>query len=163
MARDATARLYDVDEDTVVFKKLQKTEKYDQGTITFRARKGRLIDLDKWHESIWATRLSGGTSSGLVRLDVTAIGQIIPSEGQTLLKVSGSDAEFVLLKHAETDDVAAFGPSQDVPAISRNKVRVTGQIDNYKGRWPNVLRQPPTKPRRILVTSLEMVNDDGSK
>ena len=59
MARDATARLYDVDEDSVVFKKLQKTQKYDQGTISFRSRKGKLIDLDKLHESIWATRLSG--------------------------------------------------------------------------------------------------------
>ena len=49
MARDATARLYDVDEDSVVFKKLEKTEKYDQGTITFRARRGRLIDRDKLH------------------------------------------------------------------------------------------------------------------
>ena len=38
MACDATARLYDVDEDSVVFKKLDKTTKYDQGTVTFRAR-----------------------------------------------------------------------------------------------------------------------------
>ena len=157
MACDATARLYDVDEDTVKFKKLQKTEKYDQGTITFRARKGQLIDLDKLHESIRATRLSGGTSSGLVHLDVTAIGQIITPDGQTRLKVSGSDAEFVLLEQAETDSAAAFGPLLDATGKVKHQVRVTGRIDNYQGRWPNVLRQPPTKPRRILVTSLEMV------
>ncbi len=29
MACDATARLYDVDEDSVVFKRLDKTTKYD--------------------------------------------------------------------------------------------------------------------------------------
>ena len=157
MACDATARLYDVDEDTVKFKKLQKTKAYDQGTITFGARKGQLIDLDKLHESIWATRLSGGTSSGLVHLDVTAIGQIITSDSQTRLKVSGSDAEFVLLEHPQTDDAAALVPSPAAFGKVGNRVRVTGRIDNYQGRWPSVLRQPPTKPRRILVTSLEMV------
>ena len=44
MACDATARLYDVDEDSVVYHRLNKTNKYDQATITFRARKGKLID-----------------------------------------------------------------------------------------------------------------------
>ena len=53
MACDATARLYDVDEDSVVFKKLQQTKRYDQGTITFGACNGKLIDLDQLHESIW--------------------------------------------------------------------------------------------------------------
>ena len=76
MAREAIARLYDVDEDTVVFKKLNKTDQYDQGVVTFRARKGKLIDLEKLHESIWASRLSGGTRSGLVSLEVVAIGEI---------------------------------------------------------------------------------------
>ena len=76
MAREATARLYDVDEDSVVFKKLNQTEKYDQGVITFRARKGKLIDLDKLHESVWASRLAHGTRSGLVSLDVVVIGEV---------------------------------------------------------------------------------------
>jgi len=31
VACDATTRLYDVDEDAVVFKKLEKTARYDQG------------------------------------------------------------------------------------------------------------------------------------
>jgi hypothetical protein len=101
VACDATARLYDVDEDSVVFKKLQKTEKYDQGTITFRARKGKLIDLDKLHESIWATRLSGGTRSGLVSLEVTAIGHVVSSKDKTVLRVAGCDAEFVLAQHPD--------------------------------------------------------------
>lgn len=152
MACDATARLYDVDEDSVVFEKLQKTEKYDQGTVTFRARKDKLIDLDQLHESIWATRLSGGTRSGLVSLEVTAIGEIVAEEGKTILKVSGSDKEFVLGKHADEAFAAAFAA---LPASGGKQVRLTGIIDDYKGQWPSVLKNKPINPRRILVTNVE--------
>ena len=155
MARDATARLYDVDEDSVVFKRLDKTAKYDQGTVTFRARKGALIDLDKLHESIWATRLSGGTRSGIVSLQVTVVGELHTNSQQTVLKVSGSNAEFILKQHSDDGHVAAFGQVQML-AGSGNVVRVTGQIDNYAGRWPNLLKTQPAKPRRILVTNIEV-------
>ena len=156
MARDATARLYDVDEDTIVFKKLEQTKKYDQGTITFRARKAKLIDLDKLHESIWATRLSGGTNSGVVSLEVTAIGQVVVMQGKIALKVSGSDSEFVLLQHSEEEHAAVLSNLQAATDRSTN-FRVTGQIDDYVGRWPDVLKQRPTKPRGILVTSFEVM------
>lgn len=153
MACDATARLYDVDEDSVVFHKLQLTEKYDQGTITFRARKGKLIDLDKLHESIWATRLSGGTRSGLVSLEVTAIGEVVATNGKTVLKVAGSDKEFVLVKHSDDKHSAAF---EKLRTDSNNRIKLTGIIDNYAGRWPGILRKKPTNPRRILVTGVEL-------
>jgi hypothetical protein len=152
VACDATARLYDVDEDSVVFEKLQKTEKYDQGTVTFRARKDKLIDLDQLHESIWATRLSGGTRSGLVSLEVTAIGEIVAEEGKTILKVSGSDKEFVLGKHVDEAFAAAFSA---LPTSGGKQVKLTGIIDDYKGQWPSVLKNKPINPRRILVTSVE--------
>ena len=153
MARDATARLYDVDEDSVVFEKLQKTKKYDQGTITFRARKGKLIDLDQLHESIWATRLSGGTRSGLVSLEVTVVGELVAAEDKTVLKVSGTDKEFVLGQHADEQHTPAFKKLQ---ASVGQAVRLTGIIDNYIGQWPSVLRKQPTNPRRILVTEVEL-------
>ena len=156
MACDATARLYDVDEDSIEFNKLQKTESYDQGTIAFRARKGKLIDLDKLHESIWATRLSGGTRSGLVSLEVTAIGMLVTSGEQTILKVSGSDAVFVLGTHGSDEHAIAFSELQKATNSSSKEVRVIGRIDNYMGRWPNVLRERPTTPRRILVTGFEV-------
>ena len=98
MAVDATARLYDVDEDSVVFKKLDRSKKYDQGVLTFRARKGKLIDLDKLHESIWATRLSGGTRSGLVSLEVVAVGKLVKTQDGAVLRVDGSKREFLLGK-----------------------------------------------------------------
>ena len=46
-----------MDHDSLEFTKLRLTERYDQATIEFRARSGQLIDLDKLHESQWATRL----------------------------------------------------------------------------------------------------------
>lgn len=155
MACDAIARLYDVDEDSAVFKKLQKTEKYDQGTFTFRARKGKLIDLDKLHESVWATRLSGGTRSGLVSLEVTAVGHIVSSNGATVLKVADSDAEFVIDRQADEKKADVFSQLQNVS--SDKVVKLTGVIDNYTGHWPNLLQKEPPKPRRILVNSFEVV------
>jgi hypothetical protein len=157
VACDAIARLYDVDEDSMVFKKLQKTEDYDQGTLTFRARKGKLIDLDKLHESVWATRLSGGTNSGLVSLDVTAVGRVVTSQGALFLKVSGSDGEFVLGPHPDERYAAALATLRQAAGTSGKEFRVTGRLDNYVGRWPEVLRRLPAKPRRMLVTEFEIV------
>lgn len=156
MACDATARLYDVDEDSVVFEKLQRTEKYDQGTVTFRARAGKLIDLDRLHESIWATRLSGGTRSGLVSLEVTAIGKLVIADGKMKLKVANSDKEFILGKNSDDQSAAAFNKLQ---ASDGEIVKLRGIIDNYKGQWPSVLRSQPINPRRILVTGVEPVSD----
>ncbi len=155
MACDATARLYDVDEKSVVFKKLDKTTKYDQGTVTFRARKNALIDLDKLHESIWATRLSGGTRSGIVSLEVTAVGTVVATSGGTVLKVANSNAEFILQKHSGDEFAGAFDKLPALAGESR-AVRITGQVDNYVGRWPDVLKTRPAKPRRILVTNVQI-------
>ena len=152
MACDATARLYDVDVDSVVFEKLQKSEKYDQGTVTFFARKGKLIDLDQLHESLWATRLSGGTRSGLVSLEVKVIGEVVTAEDKTLLKVAGSDKVFVLGKHSDEQHAAAF---TKLSASAGKAVKLTGIIDKYVGQWPSVLREQPVNPRRILVTGVE--------
>jgi len=156
VACDATARLYDVDEDSVVFKRLRKTEKYDQATVTFRARKGKLVDLDKLHESIWATRLSRGTRSGLVSLDVTAVGEIVQTDDQLLLRISGSDEQFVLAKNSDDKHAATYANVKAI-AGANSVVRITGQIDNYRGRWPSVLEKSPAKPRRVLVTGVEVI------
>jgi hypothetical protein len=156
VAVDATARLYDVDEDSVIFSKLDRTEKYDQGIVTFRARSGKLIDLGKLHESIWATRLSGGTRSGLVSLEVNAIGQAINTQDATILRVNGSDAKFVLVKHSSGEYATAFEELLEA-AAGEKPVAVTGVIDNYRGRWPQVLRAKPDKTRRILVTGFQVV------
>ena len=157
MAVDATARLYDVDEDTVVFKKLDKTEKYDQGVVTFRARKGKLIDLDKLHESVWATRLSGGTRSGLVSLEVTAVGTLVNTQNGVVLEVE-KGKEFVLKQNKADGHASTF--SNLMTSIEGNKkiVKVTGVIENYQGRWPSLFRKKPDSIRNILVTNYEVIN-----
>jgi hypothetical protein len=155
VAVDATARLYDVDEDSVVFSRLDKTKKYDQGTVTFRARKGKLIDLDKFHESVWASRLSGGTRSGLVSLEVTVVGRVVTSGDSTVLKVEGTNKEFVLGKHSDAKYTAEFSKLQKLSG--KSVVKISGLIDNYRGRWPSVLSQKPPKTRRILITSFATI------
>lgn len=154
MAVDATARLYDVDEDTVVFKKLNRTQKYDQGLVTFRARRGKLIDLDKLHESLWATRLSGGTRSGLVQLEVVTIGSVVQEPEGPVLKVAGSDREFRLLKAPDAADVFQR-LLKTVGSQTNLRFRIEGKIANYRGRWPNLLRKRLERVRSLQVTRFE--------
>ena len=162
MARDATARLYDVDDDSVVYLRPKQQGKYDHGTIGFRAKKGKLIDLDKLHESIWATRLSGGTRSGLVFLDVTAVGEATINSKQTTLNVTGTNRRFVLIENPENKSKAKTGEKTSLErlreAINRGDslVNVTGRLDGWNGRWPGVLSKKPAKPRRIMVTRFEI-------
>ena len=162
MARDATARLYDVDDSSVVYTKPNKKGKYDHGTIAFRARKGKLIDLDKLHESVWATRLSGGTSSGLVRLDVTAVGQVVADGNNIVLKITGSKKTFVLTGAAKvkagSQQQVAFQKVK-VAIFTGDQVRITGQIEGWRGRWPGMLSKRPASPRRIIVAEFSGIEE----
>ena len=168
MARDATARLYDVHPGSVVLKKRDEQKKYDHGTITFRARKGKLIDLDKLHESIWATRLSGGTRSGLVSLEVTAVGEVVVDGKNIIIRVAGSKSHFLLGKDPVLGKNPVEGHEDELDKLraavkaARKVVSVTGRLDGWKGRWPQVLRKLPSKPRRILVTSFKTVKERES-
>ena len=155
MVREAATRLYDVDKNSVVNKKLNQAERYDTGTITIRPKPGKLIDLDLLHESIWATRLSGGTSSGLVSLEVTAVGEAAALDKETILKVAGSDAQFVLGKHPDEKHNAAFDELRSAIDRGERVISVGGRLDGWAGHWPEVLRKLPPKPRRILVTEFE--------
>jgi hypothetical protein len=159
VARDATARLYDVDADSFAFEKRHQSEKYDVGTISFRARPGKRIDLQQLHESIWATRLSGGTNSGVISLEVTAIGEVAIDKDQTLLKVAGTDRQFILVDEidAKPPDAKASAYAKLLEAIGRGEQvnRVTGYVDGWSGRWPAVLRKTPARTPRLMVTEFQ--------
>jgi hypothetical protein len=162
VARDATARLYDVDDSSVVYTKPGKKGKYDHGTITFRARKGKLVDLDKLHESVWATRLSGGTSSGLVRLDVTAVGEVVADGKNLVLKIEGSKKTFILggAARAKTGSQQQIAFQKVKAEIGNgNQVSITGQIEGWRGRWPEMLSKRPASPRRIIVAEFSRVEE----
>jgi hypothetical protein len=153
VARDATARLYDVDADGVQLDT-------NKGEITFRAKKGRLVDLDKLHESIWATRLSGGTGMGLNWLDVTAMGNALGDREQTRFQVAGTDQYFVL----EDDPKTKAAEGQKTPmgrlreALERGEkvASVTGRVIGWTGHFPPFLRALPAKPRRIVVKDFQI-------
>jgi hypothetical protein len=155
MVREAAARLYDVDADSLKFQKLAIANRYDTGTVSFRAKRDKLIDLDKLHESIWATRLSGGTRSGLISIEVTAVGDVVVEGSETVLKVAGADSHFILAAHPDNEHRIAFDQMRSAVERGEQVVSVSGQVDGWSGRWPDVLRQLPPKPRRILVTGFE--------
>lgn len=166
MARDATSRLYDVDEDSVLYKKPKLRGKYDHGTIQFSAKKGKLVDLDKLHESIWATRLSGGTRSGLIQLDVTAVGEVVMNGKATVLNVQGSDRHFVLIGDSENSTKegtkTAFRKLIESMGRGDKVVSVTGRVEGWNGGWPTVLRKLPAKPRRIIVTNFQIEKESSN-
>ena len=159
MAREAAARLYDVDENKVAFLRPKRLDRYTHGTIKFQAKKGRLIDLDKLHESVWATRLSRGTRSGLVTLEVTAVGSISVASKQPRLDIAGTKAFFLLQKGKSKQGRATFERMiKTVRQDGRSQtISVTGMVDGWGGVWPSVLRKLPGKPRRIIVSGYQVV------
>ena len=153
MARDATARLYDVDADDV---KLD-TKK---GEITFRAKKGRLVDLDKLHESIWATRLSGKTGMAMNWIDVTAVGEVVLDQTQPRLKVSGTNQYFVLAEDTKAtrkpNEKTPFARLQEALGRGDKVLSVTGRVEGWGGHFPDFLKTLPKKPLVILVKEFEV-------
>ena len=152
MARDATARQYDVDADAVRLD-------IPTGEITFRAKKGRLVNLDKLHESIWATRLSGNTGMSLNWLDVTAVGEVVVEKDRTILKVTGSDDYFILKEDpkAKTGDKTAFARLREAVERGQKLESVTGRVEGWSGHFPVFLKALPKKPRVLLVKDFEPV------
>ena len=161
MAREATARLYDVDENKVALLRPKQLDRYTHGTIKFQAKKGKLIDLQKMHESIWATRLSGGTRSGVICLDVTAMGVVVESEDGIILTVNGTDRQFVLVNDVKAKPVDAkksmLAELREVLSDGQTTVSVSGYVDGWVGRWPDVLRQPPARRPQLMVTGFTNV------
>ena len=147
MARDATARLYDVDANSVVLDK-------KAATITFQAKKGRVVDLDKLHESIWGTRLGDGTGMILKRLDVTVIGEVVVAGKDATLKVLGADQPFLLAEDANT---GALERLREAVQKGEKTVRVTGRVDGWTGNLTKLSSQLPVKPRRIVVSEFQTV------
>ena len=146
MARDATARQYDVDADAVRLD-------IAKGIVTFKAKRGRLVDLDKLHESIWATRLSGGTGMALNWIDVTAVGEVVVEKERLVLKVKGYEQPFVL----KEGDRKTFARLREAAERGPQTVSVTGRVEDWSGHFPPFLKTLPKKPRVIAVREFESV------
>src|ERR1700736_2688823 len=158
MAPDAIARQYDVDKNSVLLTCEPGTGSYRPGTIVFHAKKGKSLDLDQIRESIAATRLSGGTSMGMDYLEITASGVVEFGDKEAVLKVSGTDQQFVL-----AEAPSAKGKLQKLREALAGGGKVTniiGRVQGWNGRFPDVLKalakMPPQNRPVLLVTDFEM-------
>ena len=163
MAWDAIARQYDVDADAMkLLRPLGQMGDYQLGTITFFAKKGHSIDLDKTCESITATRLSGNTNMSIDYLEITAKGEVIKRDKELVLKVSGTGQELVL-----SEEPSAEGGLQRLrEAVARgDKVStVTGRVPGWSGRFPVLLRAwanaPDTQKWKLAVVDFEVEKNE---
>ena len=152
MARDAAARQYDVDKNSVELD-------ISGGKITFFAKKGKSIDLDKIHASIKATRLSGNTGMELHSLDITAVGRARVVGPETLLTVTGTKQQFVLGDDPDSGPrdgtKTPFQRLREALGRGERTVTVTGRLHGWSGPFPVFLRSLPSKPPRLIVREFE--------
>jgi hypothetical protein len=159
VARDAIARQYDVDKNRVELD-------IPAGLITFYAKKGQSIDLDKIRASIQATRLSGNTGMELNSLDVTAVGRARVLGPETRLSVTGSQQQFILADDPDTRPRAGektpFQRLREALARGERGVTVTGRVHGWSGPFPVFLRDLPAPPARkpllLIVKQFQFVS-----
>ena len=93
MARDAIARLDDVNKDSA-------KRDYEKHLVRFAAKPGKSLDLEKIHAALQATRLAGKppnrTGARMVYLEIVVRGTVEVKGQQTVLKVSGTTQHFLL-------------------------------------------------------------------
>jgi hypothetical protein len=123
----------------------------EKGKITFKAKKGHVIDLDRLHESIWATRLGDSTGMALHRLEVTAEGEVIASGTGLILKMPGTD-RFFRLGEEQGPAKGAFLKLREALDRGEKVVSVTGRVEGWQGNFTQFLKKLPDEPRRILIT-----------
>jgi hypothetical protein len=144
------------------------TGKYRHGTITFAAKKGKSIDLQKIHKSLRATRLGGKTNSGVNYLDITAEGEVVAHDKETLLKMSGAEQQFLLGDDPKAKPKEGGNtPYQRLTdALTKGKkiASVTARVQGWSGRWPAVLgelaketeKKSAKKPTLLIVKDFEI-------
>jgi hypothetical protein len=138
VAKDAIARLDDVDEYSV------QLEKVWVGRITFDARKGKSLDLAKIHAALQATRLSGRTGSEMKYLEITALGEVVADKTEMRLKVTGTKQEFIVV--ADPDANLPHRGLEEALTKGVKVTSVTGRVEGWSGHFPAVLKALPGEP-----------------
>jgi hypothetical protein len=152
MARDAISRQYDVERNSMVLTCAPGKGSYMPGTISFQAKKGRSLDLNKIRESIAASRLSSGTAMSVDYFEITALGAVAIRDKELLLTVSGTEQQFSLI-----ESPSAKGQLQKLrDALGRGEkvTSVTGQVHGWTGQFPAVLKalaNPPAIQTLALI------------
>jgi hypothetical protein len=172
--RDTIARQSDVDASSVKLDIEPGTGKYRNGTITFAAKAGKSVDLQTLLESLKKTRLGAGTRSGVNFLQITAEGDLVIAGNQMRLKVSGTNQEYSLgadpKAKVEEGAKPAYERLQEAVSKGQKIASVTGRIEGWNGKWPEVLPkllEPPDKekpdqasakkPALLMVTDFQTV------
>jgi hypothetical protein len=152
VARDAIARQFDVEKNTVKIEPEGEPGQYQPGVITFFAKKGKSIEIGKIADSLRATRLSGSTNMGVTYFEITATGEVSLVGDTYLLKVSGTGQEITL--------VDSSGRLAKALQNGTKVTEVTGRLDGWNGKFPAVLRQfqaePAGKRMKLAVTNLKI-------
>ena len=73
------------------------------------------------------------------------------------------EPEFVLAQNPEADFKNAFDELKAALARGEKVTSVSGRLDGWSGRWPEMLKKLPAKPRRILVTRFEVMKNSETK
>jgi hypothetical protein len=148
--RDTIARQSDVDKSSMKYEVEPGSGRYRIGTITFFAKKGKSIDLEKIHESIKGTRLSGGTRSAINYLEITVEGTVVEVDKKMLLRVTGTMHQFGLSDDPKAKPEAKTPLQRLREALAKGEkvVTVTGRVEGWSGPWPVVLRELPGAPAK---------------
>ncbi len=148
--RDTIARRSDVDKDSIKYEVEPGTKKYRIATITFAAKKDHSLDLKGLVADINGTRLSGKTNSEVLYLQITATGELLPGEKETMLKVAGTGQLFVLTDDPKDEPKTGKKTAYERLREALNKGEkfgsVTGRVQGWSGRWPDVLRELSKEP-----------------
>ena len=158
MARDAIARQYDVERNSMILTCAEGKGSYRPGTITFQPKKGRSLDLTKIRESIAATRLSGGTAMSVDYLEITALGAVEIRAKELVLIVSGTGLQFTLAESASAK--GQLQKLQDALGRGEKVTSVTARVQGWTGTFPIVLRELANAP---AGQTLQLIDFESAK
>jgi len=120
----------------------------DKSTLTFRPIPGKSLDPRAIHAALKPTRLGNNAGSVLSYFRLTAVGPIT-GEKELRLRVRGTNLEFVL---AETPEAKPDKGGRTLLerlrgelAKGHGEMEVTGYLDGWKGRFPEVLKNEVPK------------------
>src|SRR6516165_9478831 len=120
----------------------------ENSTLTFRPKPGKYLDPSAIHAALKPTRLGKNAGSVLSYFRLTAVGSIT-GEKELRLKVRGTDLEFVLTETQEAKpDQGGRTLLQHLRgelAKGHGDMEVTGYLDGWKGRFPEVLKNEVPK------------------
>jgi hypothetical protein len=146
-----------VNKDSVKYEVEPGKKKYANATVTFAAAKGQSFDIKDLEADLRETRLGKSTRSGVNYLDVTASGEIVAGEKETVLKINGTKQQFVLSDDPNAkppaDKKTAFQRLQEALKKGEKIATVTGRVQGWKGVWPAVLKELAKADKTVLVVT----------